>query len=154
MDYRRLNTKTGTSDSPLTHQHMSVTLITAGVCKNVFMFLKVQLFQEDEQQQMKPLSLHNRFAHSSGLHMVLVGPGLDGAEGRGLLLAFLDGLSWPLNKALVSPLSCWAAGLRKGLFVRVLLGMDLVIQKLFCQLVSIVNLQLYKMTPIKPACLS
>lgn len=61
-------------------------------------------------------------------------------------LAVLDGLCWTLDKALVSPLSCWAAGLGKGLFVCVLLGVDLVVQELVCQLIPIVNLQLRKMT--------
>lgn len=61
-------------------------------------------------------------------------------------LAVLDVLCWTLDKALVSPLSCWAAGLGKGLFVCVLLGVDLVVQELVCQLIPIVNLQLRKMT--------
>lgn len=61
-------------------------------------------------------------------------------------LAVLDGLCWTLDKALVSPLSCWAAGLGEGLFVCVLFGVDLVVQELVCQLIPIVNLQLRKMT--------
>lgn len=47
-------------------------------------------------------------------------------------LAVLYGASCPLNEALVPPFSCWAAGLSKGLFVGVLLRMDLVIQKILC----------------------
>lgn len=58
-------------------------------------------------------------------------------------LAVLYGLSCPLNEALVSPFSCWAAGLSEGLFVSVLLGMDLVIQKLLSQFISVINLQLH-----------
>lgn len=58
-------------------------------------------------------------------------------------LAVLYGPSCPLNEALVSPFSRWAAGLREGLFVGVLLGMDLVVQELLSQFISIVNLQLH-----------
>lgn len=58
-------------------------------------------------------------------------------------LAVLHGLSCPLNEALVSPFSCWTAGLSEGLFVGVLLGMDLVIQILICQFISVVDLQLH-----------
>lgn len=61
-------------------------------------------------------------------------------------LAVLDGPCRTLDKALVSPLSCWAAGLGKGLFVCVLLGVDLVVQELVRQLIPVVNLQLRRMT--------
>lgn len=42
----------------------------------------------------------------------------------------------------MSPLSCRTLGLSKSLFVGVLLGMDLVVQKVCRQFVSIVDLQL------------
>lgn len=58
-------------------------------------------------------------------------------------LTVLQGLSCPLDKALVSPFSCRAPGLSKGLFVGVLLGMHLVVQKVLCQFLAIVNLQLH-----------
>lgn len=66
-----------------------------------------------------------------------------------LPLAIQCGLSSSLNKTLMSPLSCRASGLCKGLFVSILLGMDLVVQKFLCQLVSIVYLQLQTETTKK-----
>lgn len=61
-------------------------------------------------------------------------------------LAVQCGLSRPFNEALMSPFSCRASGLSEGLFMGVLLGMDLIVQKLVCQLISVINLQLHKDT--------
>lgn len=58
-------------------------------------------------------------------------------------LAFLYSPSRPLNEALVSPFPGWAAGLSEGLFVGVLLGVDLVVQKLLRQFISVIDLQLH-----------
>lgn len=57
-------------------------------------------------------------------------------------LAVLYGLSWTLDEALVAPFPCRATRLGKGLLVSVLLGVDLVVEELLCQFISIVDLQL------------
>lgn len=57
-------------------------------------------------------------------------------------LAVLYGLSWTLDEALVAPLPRRAARLGEGLLVSLLFGVDLVVEKLLCQFISIVNLQL------------
>lgn len=62
---------------------------------------------------------------------------------RGSSLAVLFVLSGAPDEALVSPLPSWTFGLSEGLLVRVLLGMDLVVQEVVCQLVSTFNLQLF-----------
>jgi len=61
---------------------------------------------------------------------------------RGFSLAVLFFLSGAPDEALVSPLPSRTSGLSEGLRVCVLLGMDLVVQEVFCQLVSVFNLQL------------
>lgn len=68
----------------------------------------------------------------------------DGCRRDWTPLTVLNGLACAPNKTLVSPLPCGAAGLREGLLVGMLLGMDLVIQKFVCQFLSTVNLQLHK----------
>lgn len=57
-------------------------------------------------------------------------------------LAVLYGLSWTLDEALVAPFPRRAARLGEGLLVSVLLGVDLVVEELLCQFISIVDLQL------------
>lgn len=59
-------------------------------------------------------------------------------------LAVLDGLSWTLDEALVAPLPRRAARLGEGLLVSLLFGVDLVVEKLLRQFVSIVDLQLQR----------
>lgn len=57
-------------------------------------------------------------------------------------LAVLQGLSWTLDEALVAPFARGAARLGEGLLVSVLFGVDLVVEELLCQLISVVDLQL------------
>lgn len=57
-------------------------------------------------------------------------------------LAVLNGLSRALDEALVAPFPRRAPGLGEGLLVSVLFGVDLVVEELIRQFISIIDLQL------------